>query len=262
VNILLIGDVFGKPGRRAVRELLPGLRGEHALDFVIANGENAAGGKGMTEGTCRELFDAGVDVITSGNHVRSKSEIDDYLRVEERVVRPLNWPEPIPGKGFVVRPSRVGVPVAVVNSMGRVHINMGDSPFEITKRTVEEMKGRTPVVVVDFHAEATSEARMMGWYLDGLATAVLGTHTHVQTADEEVLPQGTAYITDVGMTGPHHSVIGLSIELAERRFFHGDRNGFEVAKKDVRLCGAIVDADEASGRARSIRRIQIKLAGG
>jgi 2',3'-cyclic-nucleotide 2'-phosphodiesterase len=260
-RILLIGDVFGRPGRRAVFETLPKLVETEKIDFVIVNGENAAGGKGVTPEICRLFFDAGCDVITTGNHVRDKKEIDSLLESEPRLLRPYNLPPSVPGAGTVVREGRDGQAVAVMNVMGRVHM-MGDdleSPFLAVRAKVEELRARTPIVVIDFHAEATSEKRALGWHLDGLATAVLGTHTHVQTADEEVLPQGTAYMTDVGMTGPHQSVIGLRTDLALERFVLGKRGAFDVGKKDVRLCGALVDADEKTGKARSIRRIRCDL---
>ncbi len=259
MKILLIGDVFGKPGRRAIRELLPHLIDEESIDFVIANGENMAGGKGMTESTCNDLFSAGVDLITSGNHTRDKKEIDPFLESDERLLRPLNYKDPCPGRGKIVARTRDGRSLGVANAMGKVHIPGVDSPFEPTKKAVEELKSETPIVVVDFHAEATSEARMMGWHLNGLASAVLGTHTHVPTADEEVLPKGTAYITDVGMTGAYESVIGLRLDLAEGRFFRGDRKKFDVGKNDIRLCSALVDVDDRSGKARSIKRVRRDL---
>lgn len=259
MKILLIGDVFGKPGRRVIRETLPSLIQDESIDFVIANGENMAGGKGMTESTCQELYDSGVDIITSGNHTRDKKEIDPFLESDERLLRPINWTPPFPGRGQVVARTKQGRSVGVVNSMGKVHIKGVECPFAMTKKAVEEVRNETPIVIVDFHAEATSEARMMGWHLNGLASAVLGTHTHVPTADEEVLSKGTAYITDVGMTGPYESVIGLSIELAEGRFFRGDRKKFGVGKNDIRLCAALVDVDDRSGKARSIKRVRRDL---
>jgi len=262
MNILLIGDVFGKPGRRVIAEKLPALIEMESIDFVIANGENAAGGKGLTPQTAEELFAAGVDVLTSGNHARDKKEIDEMLNESPRLVRPLNYPESMPGKGKTVRRARNGVQVGVVNSMGRVHMRELPSPFQPTRQCVRELHEFTPVVIVDFHAEATSEKRAMGWHLDGIASAVLGTHTHVQTADEEIMPEGTAYITDVGMTGPYDSVIGLRKDLGLERFLEGNRHRFDVGKKDVRFCGAIVEIDERTGRARSIKRLQERIPDG
>lgn len=258
-KVALIGDTFGRPGRKALFTFLPKLLEEEGVHFVIVNGENLAGGKGLTPKICHELFDSGVDVITTGNHVRDKKEIDPLLETEPRLLRPLNYPPSMPGSGHVVREARNGKQVAVVNSMGKVHIGDIESPFVSTKSIVVEMKHLTPLVVVDFHAEATSEKRAMGWYLDGVASALLGTHTHVQTADEEILPKGTAYMTDVGMTGPHQSVIGLRTDLALQRFLEGKRGAFDVAKQDVRLCGAIVELDDETGIANSIKRIRYDL---
>ena len=259
MRILLIGDVFGKPGRRAVTERLPGLIREEGLHFVIANGENAAGGKGLTPETCQELFDAGVDVITTGNHVRDKKEIDPVLESNQRLLRPFNYPASMPGSGQTVQKSRDNHYVAVINAIGRVHMGEILSPFIPILDCLKKLKEQTPVVIVDFHAEATSEKRAMGWHLDGQASAVLGTHTHVQTADEEVLPGGTAFITDVGMTGPYDSVIGLRKDLAFERFVQQKKGRFDVAKGDVRLCGAIIDVENETGKATSIRRLRINL---
>ncbi|HLG20019.1 MAG TPA: TIGR00282 family metallophosphoesterase [Bdellovibrionota bacterium] len=261
MKILFIGDVFGKPGRRVIEAHLPRLIDEEKLDFVIANGENMAGGKGLTPATCRELFDVGVDVITTGNHVRDQKEIDAMLESDPRLLRPLNYPPTMPGTGHGVRPSRGGASVGVVNAIGRVHMGEIPSPFLPTMERVKTLKEQTPVVVVDIHAEATSEKRAMAWYLDGIASAVVGTHTHVQTADEEILPKGTAYITDVGMTGPYESVIGLRTDLALERFVQQKKGKFEVGKGDVRLCGAIIEIDVATGRALTIRRLRINHTG-
>jgi metallophosphoesterase (TIGR00282 family) len=260
MKILFIGDVFGKPGRRAIEAHLPRLIDQEKLDFVIANGENMAGGKGMTPPTCQELFDAGVDVITSGNHVRDQKEIDVMLESDRRLLRPLNYPPTMPGTGHVIRPARNGAAVGVINCIGRVHMGEIPSPFLPTMERVQFIREQTPVVIVDVHAEATSEKRAMGWYLDGLASAVVGTHSHVQTADEEILPKGTAYITDLGMTGPYESVIGLRIDLALERFVQQKKGKFEVGKGDVRLCGAIIDVDDRTGKATSIRRLRVNHA--
>ena len=256
MKILLIGDVFGRPGRRAVSEYLPKLIEKESLDLVIANGENAAGGKGITPQISEQFFDIGIDVITSGNHARDKKEIDPLLDSHPRMLRPLNYPQKMPGKGHAIVKAKNGVSVAIVNAIGKVHMANVDSPFEPTKDIVRKLRKETPIVIVDFHAEATSEKRAMGWWLDGHASAVMGTHTHVQTADEEILPQGTAYISDVGMTGPHASIIGLRTDLGLERFLTGQRGKFDVGKEDVRFCGAIVDVDETTGKANSIRRIR------
>ncbi len=259
-KILLIGDIFGRPGRRAIFETLPWLILEEKLDFIIANGENVAGGKGLTPEICHQLFDAGVDVITTGNHVRDQKVIDVMLESEPRLLRPLNYPPSMPGNGHVIRKTQNGKDVAVINAMGRIHIGEIESPFKPTRACVDHVRQMTPIIIVDFHAEATSEKRAMGWFLDGLVSGVLGTHTHVQTADEEILPQGTAYITDVGMTGPYDSVIGLRKDLALERFVEGKKGSFDVAKKDVRFCGAIVEVDDESGKALSIKRVRHNLA--
>lgn len=256
----MIGDIFGRPGRRAVFETLPILIAEENLDFVVANGENAAGGKGLTPDICHQFFDAGCDVVTTGNHARDKKEIDILLESEPRLLRPFNYSPNIPGCGSVVRPSRNGKMIGVLNVSGSVHMGAElPSPFEKIKVKVQELRDQTPIILVDFHAEATSEKRAMGWYLDGLVSAIVGTHTHVQTADEEVLPQGTAYMTDLGMTGPYDSVIGLRTDLAMQRFVEKKRGGFDVGKKDIRFCGAIVDVDDETGKATSIRRIRRDL---
>lgn len=260
MKLLLLGDVFGKPGRRAISSLLPGLIDHHKIDFVVANGENLCGGKGMTPVKCEELFAAGVDVISSGNHARDQKEIDSMLQNDSRLIRPLNYPETVPGRGFSIRSARNGKDVAVVNVMGRVHMGELPSPFVSIRPVLEEVKKWTNVVLVDFHAEATSEKRAMGWFLDGKVTAMIGTHTHIQTADEEVLPLGTAYLTDAGMTGPYDSVIGLRKDLAMERFLEGKKGKFEAAKGDVRLCGALIECDPATGRATHIERVQIRMA--
>ncbi len=260
MNILFIGDIFGKPGRRALFELLPGLIRSESVDFVVVNGENAAGGKGLTPEIFHQILDAGADVVTTGNHIRDKQEINSLLDESSRLLRPLNFPPGAPGRGHTIVKSRAGIDVAVINASGRVYMGeIVDSPFAPVMNCVEEVRKTTPVVLVDFHAEATSEKRAMGWHLNGHVSAVVGTHTHVQTADEEVLSGGTAYITDLGMTGPHDSVIGLRTDLAMDRFLKGDRSKFDVGKRDVRLCGVIVDVDETTGKAREIRRIRIDL---
>jgi len=251
LKILFVGDIFGRPGRDAVRGWVPSLRRERGIDFAIGNAENAAGGRGLTASTAKELFDAGLDVLTLGNHTWDRSETEPLL-ADPRVLRPANYPAPLPGKGLGVYPVG-GRSVAVLQLMGRHNMASIDCPFQAADRLFKDRPA--PVVIVDMHAEATSEKQAMGWYLDGRASAVLGTHTHVQTADERVLPGGTAYIGDVGMAGPRDGIIGGDRAGAIKRFLTGVRVRLEVAEGDALFCGAVVEVDDASGRARSIERI-------
>jgi len=262
LKILFIGDIVGRAGRRAVREILPGLIREEGIDFVVANGENAAGGIGITPEKAEELLALGIDVLTSGNHIWKKKEIFPYLESHPRLLRPANYPPGVPGRGSGIFLSRRGMKVGVLNLEGRVFMRPVESPFRVSERQIEYLKGETPIVVVDFHAEATSEKMAMGWFLDGEVTAVIGTHTHVQTADERVLPGGTAYITDAGMTGPLDSVIGMRKEIAIEGFLTLLPNKFQVAKGDVELQGVLLEVDEVTGLARSIRRIRRMPGGG
>lgn len=256
MNILLIGDVVGSPGRQALKEHLAMLRRRWAVDFVLANGENAAGGAGITPAVAEELFALGVDAITGGNHIWDKKEIEPYLDAEPRIFRPLNYPPGAPGRGFGVLRSRSGVPVAVINLHGRVFVSGSlDCPFRAADQALEEIRDRATVILVDFHAEATSEKMAMGWHLAGRVSAVVGTHTHVATADERILPGGTAYQTDVGMTGPPDSVIGVRKELALGRFISGRPVRFEPAKAPAVVSGLVVEVDEA-GRAGRVERIR------
>lgn len=258
MKILFIGDIVGNPGRDAVRTLLPGLRQEFGLSFVIANAENAAGGSGITGRVAEELFDAGVDVLTSGDHIWKKSEIFEVIENQPRILRPVNFPEGAPGRGAQV--FRAGEhSIGVINVQGRVFMDPLDCPFKASRSAVEALAKDTKVIIVDVHAEATSEKVALGWYLDGSVSAVLGTHTHVQTADERILPLGTAYLTDVGMVGSADSVIGRRVEDVLARFITALPTRFEVARDNVQLQGAVVDVDEATGRSRSIIRIQRKL---
>lgn len=257
MKILFIGDVVGKPGRRAVTELVGQVVRDHLIDFTIANGENAAGGMGMTPDIARELIEQGVDILTSGNHIWAKKEIYPYLDQEERLLRPANYPPHVPGRGAGIFPAKNGQKVGVVNLEGRVFMKHLDCPFRVGEREVDRLRGETSVIVVDFHAEATSEKVAMGWYLDGKVTAVLGTHTHVQTSDEKVLRGGTAYITDVGMTGPLDSVIGIRKQVAVNRFLTQIPWKFDVATDEIAMQGVIVDVDLTTGRAKGIRRIHI-----
>jgi metallophosphoesterase (TIGR00282 family) len=255
MRILFIGDIVGRPGRQLVRNGLSALVSRHAIDFVIANGENAAAGFGITREIGDELLDLGVDVLTSGNHIWDKKEALDYIGAEPRLLRPANYPAGVPGNGSYVGRARNGQSVGVINAMGRVFMNQIDDPFAIVLREIEAVRQRARVIFVDFHAEATSEKIAMGWHLDGRVTAVVGTHTHVQTADERVLPKGTAYLTDTGMTGPHDSVIGVEIEPALSRFRTGLPSRFETATANPRLNAVIVDADDATGKATDIERL-------
>jgi 2',3'-cyclic-nucleotide 2'-phosphodiesterase len=257
MRLLFIGDIFGRPGRDLVRQGLRALVELHAVDLVIANAENAAGGFGITREIGGELLDRGVDVMTSGNHVWDKKEALEYIGAEPRLLRPANFPAGAPGRGSYLARTRHGVGVAVVNVMGRIFMAPLDDPFAVVSREIEALKSRARVVLVDFHAEATSEKLAMGWHLDGRVTAVVGTHTHVQTADEQVLPGGTAYITDVGMTGPHDGIIGVEREAALSRFLTGLPSRFDAATGNPRLHAVVIDADEATGRARSILRVSL-----
>ncbi len=263
LNILFIGDIFGRPGRTIVRERLPELVRTYSADLVIANCENAAAGFGITPSLAEELFDLGIDVMTTGNHVWDKREIIEYFQMADgnphsparRLLRPANFPETLPGWG-VYEGTKNGVPYAVMNLQGRVFMGSSDDPYRYADRLLEKIKAK--IVFVDFHAEATSEKVAFGWYLDGRATAVVGTHTHIPTADETVLSKGTAYITDVGMTGPYDSVIGVKKELVIDRFLSGMPARFEPAVGDVRLCGVVVECDDETGRARRIQRLMLR----
>lgn len=258
MKILVIGDIVGRPGRRAVASLLPTLRKELDLDLIVANAENAAGGVGITAEIGQELLGLGIDLLTMGNHAWGKREAYDFLDDEPRIIRPANYPNGAPGRGFTVVKSRSGVPVGVVNIGGRVFFpNDLDCPFRCALEIAEELRRTVKVVLVDIHAEATSEKVALGHYLDGLASAVFGTHTHVQTADACVLPGGTGYITDLGMTGPVDSVIGIKKEIVIERFLSQLPSKFEVATGAAALRGAALDIDETSGQARSVRAVSI-----
>ena len=256
MHILFLGDIVGKPGRRAVTESVPHLISSTGVDFVVANCENASGGVGIEPRAARELLDAGVDVLTSGNHIWAKRDIVDYLRDSDVLLRPANFAGGNPGRGCTVKTSRAGVNVAVVNLIGRVFMGAYDCPFRAADATLQSLQDRASVVIVDMHAEATSEKVALGWYLDGRVTAVIGSHTHVQTADERVLPGGTAYLTDAGMCGPRDSVIGVKRALVIERFLTQMPNRFEVASGPVLLQGAVIDVDDGTGHARSITRLQ------
>ena len=260
MNILFIGDVVGRPGRELVRRGLAGLVEHHGIDLVIVNVENAAAGFGVTREICEDFLKWGVHVMTSGNHIWDKREALEYIGSEPRLLRPANYPAGAPGRGAYVARTRDDRPVGVINAMGRVFMLNIDDPFAVVLHEIEAMRHWTRVIIVDFHAEATSEKVAMGWHLDGKVTAVLGTHTHVQTADERILPNGTAVLTDAGMTGPHDSIIGMEREGALSRFLNGMPSKFEPATGNPRLNGAVIAADEETGRATSITRISYSVA--
>jgi hypothetical protein len=257
MRILILGDVVGRPARRAVRELVPGLIRAEKIDLAVANAENAAGGIGVDLKSARELFSSGVHVLTSGNHIWKKKEILPYLDEQPNLIRPANFPVGAPGSGWCEW-HRNGLRALIVNIQGRVFMpNHVDDPFRCLDRILKEHRQHSPVVLVDVHAEATSEKIAMGWYLDGRASVVYGTHTHVQTADERILPKGTGYITDLGMCGPLDSVIGMEKETVIHGFLSQLPRPFEVAKDDVVLQGVIADVDESTGHAQSIRRLRV-----
>lgn len=258
LTLLMIGDVFGEPGRKAVFGLLPRLKAEYDVDFTIANVENAAGGAGVTPPIARALLDGGVDVLTSGNHIWDKKEIVEFITKENCLLRPANYPPGTPGVGAVVLKAGAHK-VGVLNLMGRIFMPTLDCPFRKADEELPRLREETPVIVVDMHGEATSEKQAMGWYLDGRASAVLGTHSHVQTADERILPAGTAYCTDLGLTGPVDSVIGIAKEIAIQRFVSQMPARFEPARGPTRLQGAVVRVDPETGRALEIRRLQVDL---
>ena len=255
MKILFIGDIVGKPGREIIRKGLPGLAEHLEADLVIANAENAAAGFGVTKDIGDTLLESGVHVMTSGNHIWAKKEVIEYIGAQPRLLRPANYPAGVPGRGSYVAQTSDGRAVGVINVMGRVFMQSIDDPFTIVLKEIEAMRGRTKVIVVDFHAEATSEKVAMGWHLDGKVTLVVGTHTHVQTADERVLPNGTAYITDAGMTGPHDSIIGMEREPSLARFLNGMPARYEPATGNPRLNGVVIEADDKTGRALSINRV-------
>jgi len=256
MKVLFIGDIVGSPGREAINKLLPALKAEHSLDFVIANAENASGGPGITRKVAEDLFASGVDVLTSGDHIWKKQEIFELIREEEKILRPINYPDGAPGRGSGIFKTAKGLKVGVINVNGRVFMDALNCPFKTAASAQEALYKETKIIIVDIHAEATSEKVALGWFLDGKVSAVIGTHTHIQTADERILPQGTAFLTDAGMTGPYESVIGRKIENVLERFITAIPVRFEVASEDIKLCGAILDIDDFSGRSLSITRVQ------
>jgi metallophosphoesterase (TIGR00282 family) len=257
MKVLYIGDIMGEPGRRAVARMVPRLVSQRQIDVVVGNGENAAGGFGITPELAEELFGMGLSAITTGNHAWDKKEILDYFPRERRLLRPANYPDGVPGQGSVIVQAKNGEELAILQVMGRAYMPTLDCPFQVAKREMAKLRTRVAAVIVDMHAEATSEKMAMGHYLDGEATAVVGTHTHVQTADEQILPRGTAYLTDIGMTGPLHGVIGVKKELAIEKFLTGMPRRFEVAGGPTVFCAVLIELDARIGKALSIERVRI-----
>jgi metallophosphoesterase (TIGR00282 family) len=258
MNILFVGDVVGAPGRRALSDALGSIIDKRQIDFTIVNVENAAGGFGLTVELFEDLSKMPIDVFSSGNHIWDKKEIYDALNASDRLLRPANYPPGNPGRGSTVQSTAAGIPVAVLNLQGQVFMPANaDSPFRVADEELAKLKAK--VVVVDMHAEATSEKMAMGWYLDGRVSAVLGTHTHVPTADEIILPRGTAYQSDVGMTGAYEGIIGFSKDRIIEKFLSQTPRSFETAKRDIRLSGAVVSVDESTGKATGIERVQVRV---
>ncbi|MEZ5333643.1 MAG: TIGR00282 family metallophosphoesterase [Thermoanaerobaculia bacterium] len=257
MRLLFVGDVMGKPGRRALLDLLPRLVDEHRVDFTVVNVENSAGGFGVTPQVLAELDELPIDCYTSGNHIWDKKEGLALLDEEPRLLRPANYPDGNPGHGLYVGETAAGLPVAVINLEGQVFMKSLASPFDTADRLLEQLRDEVRIVMVDFHCEATSEKQALGFHLDGRVSGVFGTHTHVPTADERILPGGTAFLTDVGMTGPYESIIGMRADKVLQRFYLQTNQPFEVAKRDVRLAAVLVDIDEGTGKARSIERFLV-----
>ena len=259
VRILVAGDVVGKPGREACAKIIPQLKRTERLDCVILNVENMAGGSGITHSTVEEIFNIGVDVMTPGDHIFRKKDAEQLLVEHPHILRPANYPKGAPGSGSVVVETQRGLKVGVLNLIGRVFLKTVDCPFETARREIEKLKRETSIICVDLHAEATSEKVAMGWFLDGKVSAVYGTHTHVQTADETILPGGTGYITDVGMCGPYKSVIGREVDNVLKMFLTQMPVKLDVAREDTRLSGAIFEIDPQSGKALSVKRVHERL---
>jgi len=254
LNILFIGDIVGNPGRKVAKEMIQKLKRERQIDFCIANGENAAGGSGITYVVAQELYKSGVDAITLGNHTWSKREITNFIDSDKCIVRPANYPEELPGKGSAVISNDKGK-IGVLNLMGRVYMDSIDCPFKAAEREIAELKTQVKIIVVDIHAEATSEKCALAWHIDGKVSCVLGTHTHVQTADDRILPCGTAFISDVGMTGPHEGIIGVNREIVINKFLTHMPNRFEIAQGSVQFNAVYLEVDEKTGRTLAIERI-------
>jgi 2',3'-cyclic-nucleotide 2'-phosphodiesterase len=259
MRILFIGDIVGKAGRKAIDEVLEKVISDYGIEFTIANGENAAGGMGITPPIAIEILNQGVDVLTSGNHIWAKKEIFPFLDEESRILRPANYPPKVPGRGSGIFHLGNGQKVGVLNLEGRVFMKHLDCPFRVGEKEVELLRKETNIILVDFHAEATSEKMAMGWFLNGKVSAVLGTHTHVQTSDEQILSEGTAYITDVGMTGPLDSVIGIRKEIALERLLTQIPWKFDVATEEIELQGVVIEVDSKTGKSKNIERIKVPL---
>lgn len=260
MKILFIGDIFGRPGRYALEQKLSDVMRQHKVDFVVANCENAAHGRGITPKLAEDLFKLKINVLTSGNHIWDQEEIIPYIKENRRLLRPANYPSGQPGSGYGIYDDYLGIRVAVINLEGEVHMTPKDSAFKVVDQILKDIKGKADIVVVDFHAEATSEKRAMGHYLDGRVAVVVGTHTHIPTADDEIFPGGTAYLSDLGMTGSYDSVIGLDKQVAFERFIDKSKGKFKVAEGDVRFAGFVVEVSERTGRAESIHRFFDKVA--
>ncbi|MGA1791076.1 MAG: TIGR00282 family metallophosphoesterase [bacterium] len=259
MNILFIGDIVGKPGRRIIREILYPLINQYQVDFCIANAENSAAGFGITQSVVHQLLDMGIDCLTSGNHIWDKKEIVEVLNLEPKLLRPANYPQSTPGHSYGLFESKGGHRIGVLNLVGRVFMTCVDCPFQVAEKILPILQKDSRFILVDFHAEATSEKLAMGWYLDGRVTAVVGTHTHVQTADNRILPHGTAYITDVGMTGPFDSIIGIQKEAALNRFLTQIPQKFLIANSNLAMNAVLIECDPKTGHALRIERIQMPL---
>lgn len=255
INVLFIADIIGKPGLIIVKHVVNQLREQYQIDFCIANGENGSAGKGLTSSIAQEYFDNGIDVITSGNHIFEKYGIHKLLNTNRKIIRPLNYPFGVSGKGSFIATILNNIKIGVINIQGRTFMFPIDCPFRTVKEEINIMRQMTPIIIVDFHAEATAEKIAMGWYLNGRVSAVIGTHTHIQTADERVLDKGTAYITDVGMTGPYNSVIGMKKEIAIKRFIQQMPERYQPADSDLRFAGVVITINAENGKAESIKRL-------
>lgn len=251
MNVLFIGDIVGNPGRKVVREVISALRREMPIDYCIANGENSAGGVGITYPVAQDLYKCGIDALTLGNHTWSKREVTNFIDSDSKIARPANYPQELPGKGYVVIDGKLGI----INLLGRVYMENVDCPFKVLDRELEHLKKQVKVIIVDIHAEATSEKCALAWYADGRVSCVLGTHTHVQTADERILPCGTAFITDVGMTGPYEGILGVDKKIVLEKFLSYMPVKFEMAKGSVQFNAVHMEIDEKTGKTVSIKRI-------
>lgn len=255
INVLFIADIVGKPGLNIVKKYIGSIKKEYKIDFCIANGENGAGGKGLTESIAHEYFALGINVITSGNHIFEKYKFFKFLNENQRILRPINYPLSNHGHGSLIASIEDGIHIGVINAQGRTYMYPIDCPFRKISEEINRINQITPIIIVDFHAEATAEKMAMGWYLDGKVSAVIGTHTHVQTADERILNKGTAYITDVGMTGPYDSVIGMNKKIAINRFLNQIPIRYQIAENDPRFCGVVITVNVKDGKAEKIERL-------